>query len=544
MANPNTSSPIVVVGAGPTGLMLACELARRGVAVRVLEARTERERLSKALGVHARTLEVFADLGIADEAIARGRTIDAVNLHSEGAPVVRVTLDRLQTRFPYVLILPQWETEALLEAHLNTLGVAVERGVHVSDVRQSEAGVEVDVEIGGDIACIGAPYVIGCDGAHSVVREALEIPFDGNAYPETFALADMDLRWDRSYDEVHAFLSGSGICAVFPLPGEGRVRVAADISGLDEPELSGAFFAGLVGSRGGGPCDPGDADWTSTFRIHRRIAERFRDGRCFLAGDAAHIHSPAGGQGMNTGIQDAYNLGWKLAAVQLGMAGDALLDTYEEERQPVARATLRGTDFATRLGMLNRPLARRVRGTVAGFLSSFDAVQERITRTVAELDVHYRRSSAVLDDTSAMPLGGQLVDRFLFARGPHAGDRAPDVPLGDGDDRLHDAFAGVRATLLVFVSTPEGAADAALLAHAVNGATDGNTVPVLVLAEAPPAGLRWPGRIVTDTTGAAFKAYGATDGCAYLVRPDGYIGYRSDRPDARNVMAFIERFAA
>ncbi len=536
---------VIVVGGGPTGLLLACELARRGVSVRLLEAEEERVPLSKALGVHARTLEVFAEIGIADEAVARGRTLHEANVYSEGEVVAHVELDRLSTRFPFVLILPQYETEMLLETAAQGFGVTIERGVRVASVRQDYDAVTVQT---ADGETCRAKWLVGCDGSHSTIRHAIGLPFEGSDYAETFALADLELDWDHSADSAHAFLSAEGLCAVFPLPEAGWARVAADVSRedlTDDAELTPAFFEKLLQKRGAGRASVGTTRWTSRFEIHQRMVPEFRVGRVFLAGDAAHVHSPAGGQGMNLGLQDAFNLGWKLAAVVHGHVGEPLLDSYDAERNPVARGTLRATDFATRVGMLNGPLSRAVRGKVAGWLASFEVVQNRITRTVAELDVNYRRGPIAFEDTDTFRRGA-FSDGLVFARGPKPGDRAPDVKLrGVQPDRMHGWLRGPDWSLLIFISDAPDAVDAATVANAVHGATDGRVQPIIVAPdEEPPRGLRWSGPVLCDPNHDAFRAYAAAPACAYLVRPDGYIAYRSDHLDANSVLHFIDRVAA
>lgn len=542
MSNAEQTNPIVIVGAGPTGLTLACDLARRGIPVRLFEAAAQREPWSKALGVHARTLEIFADLGVVDEAIARGRAVHAANVHSDGVQVAHVTLDRLQSRYPYVLVLPQSDTEAILTAKFEALGGTVERSTRFIGMSQRDAEVFVEYETPSGPATVVASWVVGCDGARSTVRSAMGVGFEGAEYEERFALADLEIRWGRDPNEVHAFLSPQGFAAVFPLPEEGRFRVVGDITGTPEPDLSPAFFAGMIEERGAGVAEPGEASWISRFVIQRRLAETLRVGRCFIAGDAAHVHSPAGGQGMNTGIQDAWNLGWKLAAVYRGRAATSLLDTYEEERLPVARATLRGTDFATRLGMWTRPLARAVRGSVAGWITSIDAVQDRLVSTVAELDVNYRRSSISQEEVVSFPRTVPVADYFVFGRGPKPGDRAPDVPLAGSDpDHLHAHFWGPEGVLLVFVADEESCNDAAMVAHAVEGVL-GDAVKPLVVVPSPAIAreLRWDEAVLVDTAGDVQRAYGASRSCLYLIRPDTYVAYRSDSLDARAVMRFLE----
>ncbi|MFT6396231.1 MAG: 2-polyprenyl-6-methoxyphenol hydroxylase-like FAD-dependent oxidoreductase [Bradymonadia bacterium] len=535
-----TQVDVTVVGAGPTGLTLACELARRGVRCAVLDARLEPERLSKALGVHARTLEVFEDLDIAEKAVARGRRLSGATIYSDGEQVAQVTLDTLESRHPYVLILPQHETEELLEERLGELGGSVLRGVRAARLRPYPDRVELDVEQNGETSVLSSTWLVGCDGAHSFVRHALDVEFEGAGYAEEFALADLKLDWNRDSNSAHAFLAADGIVAVFPLPEEGRARIVADLEETDTGELTAEFFEEILARRAVGEVQLSELGWTTRFRIHRRIAAQYRSGRCFLAGDAAHVHSPIGGQGMNTGIQDGYNLGWKLASVVLGHVKEDLLESYEVERRPVAQATLRGTDFATRIGMMDQPLARAIRGRVATFLTSFAPVRDRITRTVAELDVNYRRSPIVAEDVDRGSFAGTLGDRIVFARGPKPGDRCPDAPTDDDHGHVHRWLRGTHAILFVFACDPGEAGDASLAAHAIRGATGGNVKPVVVVPDAATQErLRWNGGIIVDTSGEVARLFGAVIGCLYLIRPDGYVAFRADRLDARAVTHYL-----
>jgi 2-polyprenyl-6-methoxyphenol hydroxylase-like FAD-dependent oxidoreductase len=535
-----TQVDVAIVGAGPTGLTLACELARRGVSIALVETRAEPQRLSKALGVHARTLEVFEDLGLAGEAVSRGRKLAGATIYSDGDPIAEVTLDHLNSRYAFVLVLPQWETETLLEGRLGELGARVHREASATSARTFDDRVEIDVVRGGQTSVITASWLVGCGGAHSLVRDALGVSFAGAAYEETFALADVSIRWDRDPHCAHAFLGSDGLAAVFPLPDDGRARIVADLDDTDPKEPTVELFEDLLRRRGARDVSVFDASWLSRFRIHRRLAGSYRVGRCFIAGDAAHVHSPVGGQGMNTGIQDAYNLGWKLAAVLQGHASEQLLDSYEAERRPVARATLRGTDVATRLGMIDRPLARAIRGRMASFLTTLGPVRDRITRAVAELDVNYRRSPIVREDTGRGLVGG-LGERIAFARGPKPGERCPDVVTRGGRGHLHEWLHGPLATLLIFATSPAELNDASLVAHAVLGELHDQVRPVLIVATGGGAdAVRWDGKIIVDTEGEVARTFGAVFGCLYLIRPDGYVGFRCDRLDARLVTHFID----
>ncbi|GIJ50302.1 FAD-dependent oxidoreductase [Virgisporangium aliadipatigenens] len=348
------SADVIVVGAGPTGLALACELALAGVRVRLLERRAEESNITRAFAVHARTLELLDARGLADEVLLRGVRIDGV------APVPGAYLDLgiLDTRYPMLCIAPQSATEKALQARASRLGVAIVRGAVVTALEQDPSGVTLSLADGSRER---ADYVVGCDGAHSTVRTLIGVPFAGKEYETHILLADVRLA-EPPAEAMFARTNTEG--AVISVPfGDGWFRVIAwdrsrERAPLSEPvtrdEMVDAFRR-----IAGGDLGMGEPRWSTRFLSERRQAAKYRVGRVFLAGDAAHVHSPLGGQGMNTGIQDAMNLGWKLAAAVRGTAAAELLDTYESERHPVGEKVLALTDTFNRL-VLGRSKLRNV----------------------------------------------------------------------------------------------------------------------------------------------------------------------------------------
>jgi 2-polyprenyl-6-methoxyphenol hydroxylase-like FAD-dependent oxidoreductase len=588
--NAEVLTPVLIVGAGPTGLTMATELARRGIAVRIIDAADAPSQRSKAMGVQARTLEVFEHLGVVGEALARGRPVHGVNVYAAptgdkanepAARVVHVGFDDLDTPYPFILSLPQSDTEEILIARCAELGVAVERAVRCTGLKQDADGVHVALEHigdGGRVEAARATWVIGCDGAHSAVRKALAVPFEGAKYDEEFVLADVLLEWDRPDDEAHAFLSLDGVLVFLPLSspaGVSRWRIVADLPTLPEgkkaPEPTLGRMQTLVESRGARDAVLREASWTTNFTIHRRMVPRYRTGRVFLAGDAAHIHSPVGGQGMNTGIQDAYNLAWKLALVLHGAASASLLDSYHLERHPVASVTVSGTDLATRMVTLRSPVAREVRDRLGGLLTSLEPVQRRLTRATSEIDLSYAKSAIVAEDRTSVLTTHLLHDPSVeapsisswidFGAGPRAGERAPDITFGPpGQERrvfslLHgtwhergDAGApGTGHTLLLFdgaAATAEGYANLGGIARKVEERW-GRLVDVHVVVprKIPPerAALGWEGSVLLDPDAALHRRYGAGAECLYLIRPDGYVAYRAQPADAAKLERFLGR---
>ncbi len=535
---------VLVVGGGPTGLTLGGELLRRGLRARVIDKATAPSTLSKAVGVHARTLEIFDDLGIADALIARGLRVRGATMRAGVQVIVSVDFSGLATRFPFILCLPQYETESVLAELLARRGGTVERGLEVVSLAQDATGVDAVVRGPNGDETVRARWIVGCDGAHSTVRHALGATFNGHAYAETFVLADIQVDWDAEPDRVATYFASDGVVAMFPLPG-GRWRVVgtgAELLG-EQPTLDDV--RALVERRVGTPVPMHDPRWITTFKVNCRQVDRYVHGRAILAGDAAHVHSPIGGQGMNTGIQDAHNLAWKLALIAHGHAREELLESYHSERHAIGRHVLRETDVATKLGML-KGIAGAVRNHVARFVTSFEPVRHHIARDAAELTVGYHGSPIVGEHVSSLltaRIGNveatetpTVGSHLAFARGPKAGTRLLDAELiaADGTTtRLAELCRGDAFTVLLFdgrSGTTEG--DAALIALVRRVRTSwGEHVRVHVVT--PRAGLSLGDdvNIVVDTSEAETH-YGAQSECAYIVRPDLYIGFRCQPIDA------------
>lgn len=534
----NNEIDVLVVGAGPVGLFMACELIRHGARVRLVEIADSPTTLSKAIGVHARTMEVFQDIGIVEAALAKGKVMHGANIFSDGKRIARLSLDELESPFPFLLDLEQSRTEEILIDHLAGLGGNVERGTTMTGFEQDDTGVTATLCRAGTDQTVRASWLVGCDGAHSTTRHALGLEFQGDALPQNMLLADVRLDWNQDDDELTASLNDQGLLFVAPLVG-GRARVIADVPD-DVKEITLADVQQVIDERGPGGGKVSDAVWLTTFRISERQVDRYRVGRVFVAGDAAHIHSPAGGQGMNTGIQDAYNLAWKLGLAVRGRATDALIDSYNAERHPVGHAVLRGTSLATRAITLRNPLARHLRDKLAGFLSNIEVVQERMRSNASQLAVGYRDSTIVSEHRGS-------ASTRAFSHGPLPGQRAPDGDLMDPQDgsavSLFDLLRGPAHSLLFFAGVTmadgdEGDRDAVLAALPADLVRELRLI--LITTGDEPLPTTWDGIRVVDTDGELHHRYGADSACLYLIRPDGYIGYRAQPMDSASLRAYFD----
>lgn len=418
---------VLIIGAGPTGLMLANQLARRGVSVMIVDKHSGPAQQTRAMAVHARTLEIYSKLGIAEQALTLGRRGNGANMWTAGKRMARIPLGDIGKTinpFPYVLMLGQDDNERILGTHLNRQGVSIRWNTELIALSQMTDGVYATLKLpDGSHTKIHAAYAAGCDGGHSAVREFCDIQFSGAPYEHVFFVADTEAVGNMVPDELNVYLWRDGFHLFFPMAGKDRWRVIGILPERlrDDDDVAFSALSPSIQQEVGGNLEFQTCSWFSTYRIAHRAAEKFRDKRCFLLGDAAHIHSPMGGQGMNTGLQDAYNLAWKLALVVEGKASEKLLDTYEAERMPVAQRLLRTTDRAFTMLVSNHWLAgifrTRILTKIAAFAMTFDRVKQLAFRTISQTGIHYRQS----------PLSQTLAGHSPNA--PMAGDRFPWLQL-------------------------------------------------------------------------------------------------------------------
>jgi 2-polyprenyl-6-methoxyphenol hydroxylase-like FAD-dependent oxidoreductase len=375
---------VAVVGAGPTGLALACLLSAAGVDAVVLDQAAEGANTSRAAVVQARTLEVLEELDVTPRLLTEGCVVPVFTIRDRTRVLARLDFAGLPTAYPYTLMLPQSRIEAILGERLADLGGSVRRPWQVTEVRTRDGIAALAGRDGhGRERTLTADYVVGADGMHSTVRASAGIAFQGNAYPASFVLADVRMDWPLPPREVQLFFAPAGLVVVAPLPG-GHHRVVATVE--EAPEIPDRdLVQELLDQRGPGGVTVHSVAWSSRFRVHHRIAEAYRRGPVFLAGDAAHVHSPAGGQGMNIGIQDAVDLGSTLADVLAGRADETALQGYEARRRPVALQVVRLTDRATTMATVRGRPARAGRNAALALAGRVPAVRHRLARQLAEL---------------------------------------------------------------------------------------------------------------------------------------------------------------
>ena len=532
---------ILIVGAGPTGLTMAAVLARHGVIARLIDsAVTPPDDRSRAIAIQARTLELFDDLGVVREILDASIVVEAANVFSSrgGHGILRIRPEWLDSRYSRFVTLPQAETERILGGLVERLGARVERGVELQGYEEgSRGGIAVLQHADGRIERMAVDYLLGCDGAHSAVRQHAGIPFPGSTYPTECLLGDVTMRWRLPEGQVSICPAPEGVLLVFPLPGAHHFRIIMILpaaSGDEARHLDPDEFLSqlrrLVPRERADSEEPTvvESHWLTRYRLHSRGVPMYRKGNAFVAGDAAHIHSPAGAQGMNTGIQDAYNLGWKLALVARGEAPASLLDSYHTERHRVGELLLHRTDrmFAVlagggRLGTAIRTIMPEIGVRMLGI----PIVGRRLARFISQTRIRYRHSALSTEAHGAARLP---------ASAPRAGDRAPDVELTP-DKRISDLLRGPHHTLLLL-----GGRSTALIERFTQLSTE---VSARYGALVRPVLIRLPGAQPAlgevDERGAAHERYGADPGAIYLVRPDGHIGFRGAETDIETVRAAL-----
>ena len=556
------SIEVLVAGAGPTGLLLACILAEQGCSIRIVDKLTEPQKISKASGIMPRTLEVLQGLKISDRFVEAGNKIRDLSLYGTRGKLLSVSFEQLDTPFQFLLGLEQYRTEELLTQRLHDLGVEVERGRELVSFEQDDNRVWAQVASGaGGAETVESQFLVGCDGAHSTVRHTLRLPFEGAEDPEHYVVGYLSIDWELPSSEMFELSSSRGTLFGIPLP-KGLWAVAGEYDQKQwkraadgEPDLE--ELQRLFDERSPVPARLSNPQWLRYFRINHRQAPQYQVGRVFLAGDAAHIHSPVGGQGMNTGLQDAANLGWKLAYVASGRSDRSLLASYHPERHPIGRSIVQVTSFLQEELNLRAKLAMAFRDEMSQIVGHSTRIKNLASRQLGEIAYHYRRSPLVAEWEGGARLAFEharteaIADCPGFSSGPHAGDRALDgtivTPRAGSAPRLeqlYELFDYRLHTLLVFEGThrhpgTSGTADRLVTeARRVGTLFPDSIRPVVVkLDEESDAGEGV--FIVHDAEAHLHHRYGARAECLYLVRPDGYVGYRCEPADFERLSAYL-----
>jgi len=530
------SLPVLVVGAGPTGLAAALALTQSGIPLHLIDRLPEPTSQSRAAVIHARTIELFERLGIAEDFLARGVKIHGAAIYGpEGKLLSRPNMDHLPTAYAYMLGLEQSVTEALLAERLSALGVTAERKVELLGFEQTESSVRVRLRNGdGRETEAEYSYLVGCDGARSAARAGLGLHLEGETLDATWITADVKIRWDRSSDEAIAYLSPQGFAFIAPM-NDDRWRVIVNVPKMTPEQaekLTLEEIQAMVLERFGLDAPLYDPVWISPFSINTRIAPTMRNGRVFLAGDASHVHSPIGGQGMNTGIQDALNLAWKLALVHAGRAVPELLDSYNPERHGNAKRLLQMVGPATKVVNLRHPVTVEIRNLFIRMVAQL-GMASAMARNFSMLEVAYPGSPIVEDH-----------DTHWFETAPRAGHRAPDaagmVIPGAQPQRLFELWKGDSRHILMLFAGSQLSAER--LAEWSTFAESGKRADILRPMLITAAETSYAPNAVLDTEGHAHEAYQALHGALYLIRPDGYVAFRSSLDGKEALAAYVARW--
>jgi 2-polyprenyl-6-methoxyphenol hydroxylase-like FAD-dependent oxidoreductase len=385
MQDVKVENQILIGGAGPSGLALAAELGRRGVSAAIIDRQAAGANTSRACVIHARTMEVLEPLGVTRDLLAEGIKVPVFRIRDRDRPLLTIDFSEIPSSYQFTLMLPQNRIEQILLRHLENFGRSVVRPCELISYSTSTSQIEADVRTNGSIQSIKAQWLIGCDGMHSTVREQSGITFAGGEYEASFVLADVRMEWPLSRQEVTLFYSPKGFVVVAPLP-HNRFRIVATVE--EAPEIPSLKFMQAALDARGPTTNPGrihDVAWSSRFHIHHRVAQTPRKGRILLCGDAAHIHSPAGGQGMNTGIQDSISLAEALAST-LQDGDETRLESWAVRRHKIASDVVALTDRMTRVATMKSPTGQALRNMAVAFFGHLPWVRAAVAKTLAELD--------------------------------------------------------------------------------------------------------------------------------------------------------------
>ncbi len=504
---------VLIVGAGPVGLFCANELLRHGLSCRIIDKKSTTSDKSKALGIHIRTLDVLEDGGLIDEFLKQGQPVIGAIFKSKGKTLFQVSFEEIEADRHFLIDLPQNQTEAILYQHLQNKDVQVEWETELTHVIQSQTEISATVVKNNQNESINATWLIACDGAHSTVRHQVNGEFKGSSYQQTWWLADLLVDWTVPENQMAIYISDNGPLACFPM---GNKRYRLVMTAPKNPKVAPSIedIDREFKQRSSDPAILSNPVWITPFSIHHRQIQQYRYDRIFFAGDAAHIHSPMGGQGLNTGIQDIYNLVWKLALVEKRKAKPGLLNTYHEERFAVGQAVLKKTDIMTRMILLTNPLVTRLRNAFIQFVTSFKKIRKIVVNDIAELDISYANSSIVHESGSLKQL--------------KAGVFLPDFQLLDPVTQKkatrNTMIQGTQHHLIIFSGDDSNVSELTNLADSLAEQYPHTLQVHLVLENKLLESTNKQVKIWLDEERQVHQRFALTQPSLLLVRPDKYIG--------------------
>lgn len=520
--------PVLIVGAGPTGLMMGCELARHKIPFRLIEKKQERTLSSNATWIQTRTLEIFDQIGIVDRFIKRGHSCDAINLYIDGKLLTRVSLQYIDSIYRYILMLPQSETEKILEDYLIELNNQVERGLELVDIKMGkDSTTSILQHADGHTETITSRWLIACDGANSIIREKCGLHFSGEDLHEQFVVADATIDFSfMAKDEIHLFFDSGTVLTAFPL-GSKKYRIAANLH-LDYPRklFTEREVTEIVQERAHGQYYVSNVNWISPFWIHGKVTEKMRYNTVFLAGDAAHIHSPAGGQGMNTGLQDAYNLAWKLALVIQKKSKPSLLESYHSERYPVVKEVVEQNEQFTKMALFSHDFFAKLQKFKQQLSENEKDLSKEIGERLTQLDIRYLNSPIIIYNS-------EFGSSFLV------GKRAPNMAANQST--LYQFFSNTRHNVLLF--TGRNVEKKTLLAlNTIQRWLSQHYVGLIQIIIITTEKLELYGDIIWDVEGIIHKHYCADKPTVCIIRPDTYIGTYADNLSLDVIEKFLGQY--
>lgn len=526
--------PVLIVGAGPAGLMMACELKRHGIPFRIIDKKLEPAQGSNATWIQARTLEIFNAIGIVDRFLKIGHKCEAINFYVKGKALANLPLTQIDSTYPFILMLPQCETERLLTKKLEESKIRVERSVELIAIAQKNNEVISTVALAnGDTETITSDFVIACDGANSTIREKCQIPFPGEDLPEQFMVADAQMSSFLPDNEIHVFFDKGTtfpdkgtIFSAFPW-GSRNYRLTAN---LYQEGARQTFYEHevreAVSERTYGNYTVESVSWISPFWIHGKMVNQMRNGSVFLAGDAAHIHSPASGQGMNLGIQDAFNLAWKLALVIKGKSNQSLLDSYQEERYPIINGIVKQADYLTNMALFDKSFINKLR-KFSKEISDHPRSPKEICEQLSQINIHYKNSPII--NYKEKP----------NEESPQQGERAPNVKINDSKT-LYSYFNSSYHTILLFTGNRLTNEDLTTIKKLENLLKEkfSDFVKMLVVAKERSNDIH---NMIPDVEDVVHQHYKITHPVTYIIRPDNYIGYYANGIDFLSIDEFLQQ---